>query len=305
MYKKSVKNPLVSIVFPIKYWSKAVDEFYRMINNQVIDCTYEIVAVYSGEDDKIYKKIKSQSTIVKRIPSKDYKCGDTRELTCSLSTGQYIVMVSVDVIPTSEFWLRNIVKPLVDNEADVVQGKLECPSRTNLNYPNYFFWEKDYGFYFTSEGLEFYKKYGNFGKFGNFGLAAPNLAFKRDVWENTGFGGVSYNEDNIFQKRVALKKYKVVYKDDASVFHAHTYKTMRSLFDRCSNEGYGWFEIGERYNMLSMIRDVFNIDMYRKTMLGLFRGEIKYPSELFFVFIRPIGLYWGNHFAKMLYDESR
>lgn len=282
-----------------------MDEFYRMIKNQNIDCLYEIVTVYSGEDDKIYKKIRSLSTVIKRISSKDYKCGDTRELTCSLSAGQYIVMVSVDAVPTSEFWLRNIVKPLIDNEADVVQGKLECPSRANLNYPNYFFWEKNYGFYFTSEGSEFYKKYGNFGEHGCFGLAAPNLAFKRDVWMNTGFGGVSYNEDNIFQKRVALKGYRVVYKNDASVFHAHTYKTIGSLFSRCSNEGYGWFEIGEEYNMLSMIGDIFNIDMYRKTAKGVLAGKIKYLSELLFVLIRPLGLFWGNHFAKSLYDESR
>jgi len=79
--------------------------------------------------------------------------------------------------------------------------------------------------YFTSEGKEFFKKYGNVSDYGSYGLAAPNLSFTKDVWRKTGFSGVRYNGDNMFQKRISEKHFRAVYIDNAVVLHAHSYKT--------------------------------------------------------------------------------
>lgn len=298
-------KPLVSIVFPLRYWGSTVDKFFEVIKSQELEYPYEIVAVYCGNDDKVFEKAKSLATVVKRIAPEDYSCGTTRDLSCQISRGDYIVTVSVDAIPLNNKWLKNMVDPLINNEADVVQGKIQCPQKGDPSYPDFFYWENDYGFYFTSEGTEFYNKYGNFGEYGHFGLAAPNLAFKRSVWEKTRFGGVQYDEDNLFQKRVSEMKFKVVYKENAIVLHAHSYKTIRPLFNRCSNEGLGWSELGEKYRFTTMLKDIFRFDLQFKALLALINGELKFIPEIFFFFIRPVGLYWGNNYARSLYSETR
>lgn len=298
-------KPLVSIVFIIKYWGPMVDKFFEMIKSQKFKYPYELAAVYCGNDDHLYKKIKSLTSRVKKIAPEDYNCGITRDLSCSISTGKYIITLSVDSVPLNNYWLKNMIEPLMNNVADIVQGKIQCPQKGDPNYPDFFHWENDYGFYFTGEGKKFFKKYGNFGKYGSFGLAAPNLAFKREVWKRTGFGDIKYNEDNLFQRRIFENKFKVIYKENAVVLHAHSYKTIRPLFNRCSNEGLAWADLGEKYGFFTMIKDIFRLDLQLKVLLALIRGELKFVPEILFFVIRPVGLFWGSHYEKLVYSDER
>ncbi len=304
---KNNKNsrPLVSIVFMIKYWGPTLDEFYKRISSQKTNFSYEIVVAYYGLDNELYKKLKSLSTKVVRIKPEEFNYGSTRDLACKNSVGKYIVTLSVDSVPVNNKWLQNMVDPMIENKADVIQGKVACPKRGYKKYPEFFYWEKDYGFYFTSEGKDFYKRYGNVSDYGDFGLAAPNLAFTRKVWENTGFGGVRYNGDVIFQKRIWEKKYRAIYKDNAAVYHAHAYRTIKSLFNRCSNEGLAWGDLGEPYKLRTMLKDMCRFDLHIQMIKALFVGELKYPAEVFFLFIRPFALYWGSKHTNTLYNDSR
>lgn len=298
-------KPLVTIAFSIGFWGPTLNEFLSRIKSQKLKWPYEIVAVYHGSDEKLYKKLKHLVSRIVRIKPEEYNGGATRDLACSLASGKYIVNLSVDSIPLNSSWLKNMVEPLMTNKADVVQGALQCPEKDRSDYPDFFYWERDFGFYFTSEGQSFYRKYGNFGKYGYFGFAAPNLSFKKTVWEKTGFSGVRYNEDHIFQKRVVENNFKAVYKEDAIVLHAHLYTTIKSLFNRCSNEAFGWKELGENYGVLTMLKDILRVDLHIKCLKAFIRGDIKYRSEFFFILIRPIALYWGNHYAKAIYNDRR
>lgn len=296
-------KPLISIAFMLKYWGPTLDEFFKRLKSQKLKYRYEIVVAYYGKDDELYKKLKVIATKVKRIKPEEYNCGSTRDLACQASSGKYIVTLSVDSLPVNNEWLKNMVEPLIKKETDVVQGRVQCPKKGDPNYRDFFYWERDFGFYFTREGQEFYKKHGDFGEYGYFGFAAPNLSFTKKVWEKTRFSGVKYNGDNIFQKRVSGNKFRVIYKDDAVVLHAHSYKTIKSLFNRCSNEGLGWKDLGEKYGVAKMLKDICRLDMHMKAIRALIKGELKFKSELFFIFIRPVALYWGNNYAKSLYSD--
>lgn len=298
-------TPLVSIAFMMKYWGPTLDEFFKKIRSQKLKYPYEIVVVYYGNDEKLYKKIKSLSTKVKRIKPKDFNYGSTRDLACSMASGKYIVTLSVDSIPLNNSWLKNMVEPLIQDKADVVQGDIRCPEKGDPNYPDFFYWERDFGFYFTSEGKSFFKKYGDISDYGSYGLAAPNLSFKKEVWKKTGFSGVRYNGDSIFQKRISENNFKAIFKKDAVVLHAHAYRTMSSLFNRCSNEGLAWADIGERYSAITMLKDILRLNLHLKAIQTLIKGNFKYLTEVFFIFIRPIALFWGSNFAKSLYSDAR
>lgn len=299
------QKALVSIVFMFSYWGSTLDEFFSRLKSQKTNFLYEIVVAYYGTSEDVYKKLCSLADKVVRISPFEYNCGSTRDLACKASSGKYIATLSVDSLPLNNNWLSEIVRPLIKNEADVVQGKIDCPNDNDQNYPDFFYWERDYGFYFTSEAEKFIKKCGDFGDNGCFGFAAPNLAFKKTVWEKTGFGGVRYNGDNIFQKRVYQNGFKTIYNDSASVLHAHSYKTVKSLFNRCSNEGLGWRDIGEAYELKNFLKDICRFDLHLKAISLSASGKLKYNSEKLFHFIRPIALFWGNHYAKKLYNDSR
>jgi rhamnosyltransferase len=301
-----MKKPLVSITFMFKDSGPILNEFLARIQSQKFEYPYEIVAMYFGRDkDDSLQKVKAIASKIKTVKYDKFDYGSARDLLCSISEGDYIIALSVDALPINDLWLQNMIQPLIQDQADVVQGKLQCPEKGDPNYPNFFFWEKDYGFYFTSEGKKFMQKHGSFGKHGFFGLAAPNLAFKKIVWEKAKFSGVRYNDDNIFQKRVSEHKFRTIYKDDAVVLHAHSYKNIKTLFYRCSNEGLGWKDVGESYDMNTMLKDMSRFDLHFKAGKAYLQKNIAYPSELLFHFIRPIGLYWGNHHAKSLYSDDR
>jgi len=66
-----------------------------------------------------------------------------------------------------------------------------------------------------------------------------------------------------------------------------------------------WADLSYKYNVLMILKDVCRLDLHLKAIKALFNGELKYPPEVFFVFIRPIGLFWGSNFAKKLYSDAR
>lgn len=296
---------LVSITFMFGFWGPTMDEFVRRLKSQKTDFPFELIASYYGKDEATYKKTASLVDKVIRIKPEKHDCGKDRDLACAAAKGDYIVTISVDAFPKDNGWLSRLIDPLIKGEADIVQGALECPEKGNPYYPDYLYWENDYGFYFTSDGESFYKKYGDFGKYGFFGFAAPNLAFKKNIWKKAKFEGARYNEDTVFQKNVYPLKPRIFFKEDAIVLHAHTYKTVKSLFNRCSNEGLGWKDIGEAYPVRNLLKDLLRVDLHIKTLRALARGDLQYPTEIFFHFIRPIAIFWGNHFAKGLYSDKR
>lgn len=286
---------LISVTIMVRDTGKILDKFLKKLKTQKVNLPYELVVLYYGKGDETFNKLQSYTTNITRIKPEEFMFGKSRDLVCSHALGKYIITASVDALPTNAYWLQELINPIKFGKADVVQGKISCPRKNDPDYPNFFYWEKNFMFYFSSEGNNFFKKHGTIG------LSCINLAFHRDVWKNIRFGGVSYCEDKIFQKRLSRSKYKFFYNKKASVFHAHSYKTIGSLFRRISNEGIGWKQVGENYGINLFLRDIFRIDLHILAIKAFIHRRLKYNSEIFFFLMRPVALYWGNHFTKRVY----
>ncbi len=315
----NTNKDLVSVTFMMAYWGPIVDEFFRRIKQQKTSFPVEVVAVYLGSDDGSFKKLQTHADKTLRLSKDDYpqevlndlasniSSSDyfsTRDIACEIASGNYLVTMSIDALPADEHWLENIARPLIKGKADIVQGEVQCPDDDSPHHPDFFYWERDYKLYFTSEAKDFYKKYGHF-EGGDWGFSGLNIAFTKELWEKTGFDGARYNDDNVFQKKAWAHQPKIVYEESAVVLHAHSYKTIRSLFNRSSNEGLGWKDLRVNYSLIDLLYDMTRIDLHLETLKVLLAGKLKYASEILFHFIRPMGLYWGNHFATSLYSEKR
>lgn len=286
---------LISVAIMVRDSGSILDEFLRRLKAQETPIPYELVALYYGVGDETYKKLQAFTKNIKRIHPDEFDIGKCRDLVCSLAHGNYIIAPSIDALPASKHWLKELVEPLRSGVADVVQGDIACPKKGDTNYPDFFYWERNFMFYFTSEGNNFIKKYGNIG------FSCINLAFRKNVWKNGGFGGVSYCEDKIFQKRAIMANFTCTYSKKALVIHAHSYKTVNALVKRISNEGVGWKQVGENYGVGLLVKDLLRIDLHMHATRAFFRGDLKYNSEFFFITLRPVALFWGNHFAKRIY----
>lgn len=289
-----MKN-LISVTTMVRDSGLILDEFLKRLADQKVKLPYELIILYYGQGGKTLKKLQRLSAKIVIIPPKKFNLGIHRDSVCRLSNGEYIVTVSVDALPINSFWLQELISPMVFNKADIVQGEIKCPEHGDPNYPNFFYWEKNYRFFYTSEEKRFFKKYGNIG------LSCVNLAFRKKVWEKGGFKGVSYCEDKIFQKRAFNAGYTNVFNKKAIVLHAHSYPTIKTVFQRASNEGLGWRQIGEKYGIKLFLKDIFRIDLHLLVLKAILGNKLKYKSEALFFFIRPIALYWGNKFAKTVY----
>lgn len=281
------ENFLVSIVILTKNGGSSIKSCLSSIYFQRTNFPFEVIVVDSGSTDNTVGYIKNYPIQLYSIEPDEFIFGSTRDYAFSLTKGQYIVTLSQDVIPANENWLMELVKPLIDNKADVAQGRVVV-----LGNGNIFFWERKGLFYFTSEGQRFIRQYGNMG------LSCCSLSFKREAWLNTRFGNAVMNEDKVIQRKLFENGYRIVKANDSIAYHGHNY-SLRSLKNRCENEGLGWRCAGETYHFSQMIKDLVQKKwVYGLLIRGILNGEIRSLSESLFLFIRPIYLFKGNRFTK-------
>ncbi len=286
---------LISVTTMVRDSGPILDEFLERLSKQRTRLPHELVVLYYGEGKDTLRRLRRFSPKIIEISSEEFDLGISRDLVCKNTSGNYVVTVSIDALPTSNLWLQELVTPIISGKADIVQGNLICPKYGDIYYPNFFYWERNYTFFYTSEAKRFFKQYGNIG------LSCVNMAFRKEVWDKGGFNGVSFCEDKIFQKRAYSAGYTSTFNKKAATLHAHSYASIESLFNRISNEGFGWSQVGEIYGLRLMLKDLFRIDLHGSALKALFKGKLRFFSEILFFLIRPVALYWGNHYAKSVY----
>jgi rhamnosyltransferase len=284
---KDTRQIIVSIVILTKNGGKLLQDSIKMIFSQKNSFDYEIVVVDSGSSDGTLEFLSKYPVKIFHIKADNFCFGSARDLGFSKALGRYIVTLSQDSVPANEYWLTEMVMPLIDDKADVVQGTWTPPNDRKI-----FFWEAKDLFYFTSEKNEFIKKYGGIG------LSCTNLATKSEVWKEAKFGPAPMNEDKMFQRNAYSRGFRLIRNKKAIVYHCHNYSPA-ALVKRCENEGMGWKYLGVKYTFFQMLKDLRQKRwMYGLLLNGILRKEITNFAEALFLFIRPILLYKGNLINK-------
>ena len=104
-------------------------------------------------------------------------------------------------------------------------------------------------------------------------------------------------EDKKWQKEVVDRRHIITSEPLAMVVHTHNYG-LRALWRRCQSEGFGWRLVGESYSLLDMVRDGMLLRVHKDLLRGLSSGRIRSSAELLFPWLRPVALYWGNHWSR-------
>lgn len=279
----------ISIVIPTLHGGEDLQRCLEGISQQHCDRSVEIICVDSGSPDSDLRMMRRYDAAVVTIDPFDFDHGLTRDLGAARSQGEILVFLNQDAVPEGPDWLSRLTKPLFENpDCAAVQGGM----REVTEPENRFFWDScGDRFYFTRESDRWLERYYGIG------FSTVNAAIRRSVWESFPFGRAPIMEDKKWQKQVVDNRHVITAEPTAMVIHTHNYE-LGSLWRRCLSEGFGWRLVGERYSLLDMVRDGFQIRMHKDLLRGLGSGRIRSSAELLFPWLRPFALYWGNHWSR-------
>jgi len=129
------------------------------------------------------------------------------------------------------------------------------------------------------------------------GFSTVNAALRTEVWRQLPFGYAEIMEDKKWQRRASEAGLRIDSAHQAAVLHTHDY-ALRTLWRRCHSEGFGWRQLGECYGTKDMGHDLLIGRVWLELVKGLLRGRAWRPAAMFFPVLRPVALWWGNHFGQ-------
>jgi len=255
----------------------------------------EVVLVDSGSPAEELTALRERRVKIVEVPPADFDHGLTRDVGAGAATGEALIFLNQDALPSEESWLERLLAPLESSpQVAAVQGairelpdeKLEEVGRRR------FFWDScGPRFYFTRESE------GWIARHGGIGFSTVHCVLARWAWREQPFGRVAILEDKLWQRRAVERGWRIVEAPEAVVFHTHDYG-LGSLFRRCASEGFGWRLVGERYRLAAALADLRRPDLWHEWRRGRRSGALRTPAEVLFPIVRPLAVWWGNRWAR-------
>ena len=279
----------ISIVIPTYNGGDRLRECLSAISLQQTPKSFEVICIDSGSSEVDLETMRELGARLIPIDKAEFDHGLTRDRGASAARGEVLVFLNQDAIPASESWLSSLTEPLFRGpEYAAVQGGIrELPETRDR-----FYWDScGDRFYFTREAERWIERF--FG----IGFSTVNAAIRREAWEEIPFGQAPIMEDKLWQRRAVERGASILYQKEAAVFHSHDYD-LKALVRRCQSEGFGWSFLGEQYSLLDMTRDMMQPRIYADLGRGLAQRRVRSGAELLFPVLRPLALYWGNHWSR-------
>lgn len=190
---------------------------------------FEILSFDNASTDGT-KEIISQYENIRSFPilEGDYIPGKALNYAFKQCSAEIIVFNNSDSIPVNEFWLENLIAPLLTGEAQATYAR-------QLPRSDAFPWVKrDYARAFSDKPLS------------DTFFSLVSAATTREVLERFPFDSqISYSEDVYWAKTLRDNALKIAYTPNSIVEHSHNY-TIEQVRKRFYGEGYADGEIWKK-----------------------------------------------------------
>ena len=253
----------------------------------------EVVVVDSGSTDSTIEIANSYGCRVTHISQEEFTFGRSLNVGCDYAEGDIFVFISGHCIPIGEFWLEELVKPLIKEKARYVYGRQEAFGSTKF-----------------SEKCHFDKWFPNYSKIpqSDFFCNNANAALRRSTWEEYKFDeDLTGLEDMYLGKQLTEQGILLGYVADASVHHIHEET---------------WAQVGLRYEreaiaLQSVMPDVhFSLRDFFRFLIAAILSDLsialnerlffKKFGEIFaFRFMQYWGTYRGNHEHRKVSQQKK
>lgn len=190
------------------------------------------------------------------IPDGEYRPGAVLNQAMEITSSEIVVFLNADCVPQNSGWLKELVSPIQDREADITFG-CQVP-RANCYPP------------LARDTTETFGDGRHQERWRNcFSMALS--ALRRDVWESVRFDpDLRYSEDIAWSLSVKSRGFKVQYTAHSVVEHSHNY-TLAQFYRRQKGEGVAeasiftwnrWRSSLLRYSLLPLFRQVWRDTMF-------------------------------------------
>ncbi len=229
----------ISIIILSKNEERYIGSTLDMVFRQKIDKRYEVIIIDSGSNDLTLDIAKKYPVKILKISPDEFGHGKTRNQGAGISGGGIVVFLNADAKPTDEYWLKNLVDNLSNDERIVAVYSRIYP-RSDCNPLR--FWE------IINEGAGG-RQVKNIDDFSGYSHMKPNekriflsfqsisCAIKKDILLKCPFeNNIEFGEDLEWSKRIMEKGFKIVFEPKSTVLHSHNFyysfvKTFKKYFD--------------------------------------------------------------------------
>jgi glycosyltransferase involved in cell wall biosynthesis len=212
---------LASIVIRTLNEEKHLGELLSAIGRQMTDdLDHEVILVDSGSEDRTLEIAVDHGCKILHITREEFSFGRALNMGCEGASGDFLVIISGHCIPTDEYWLQKLCKPLMEDEATYSYGRQIGASSSRY-----------------SERRIFAKYYPEESKIPQEGFFCNNAnsAIKRASWGKQKFDeDLTGLEDMELAQRLVTNGDKIAYVAEASVYHLHeeTWGQVKRRFER-------------------------------------------------------------------------
>jgi rhamnosyltransferase len=190
----------------------------RYIITKGNDNTEELVSKISKYNNKVVFKI---------IEPKEFSHSLTREKEAFKCESDILVFITQDIFIEKCDWLNNLVRPIINNEADATYSRQICNDKKTIEY---YTRKKNYPLESKIKTKNDIQTLG----INTFFYSDASSAIKRDVFiKINGYDGkrLPTNEDMYIAHKLITNGYKIKYCADSQVVHSHRF-TLKETFKR-------------------------------------------------------------------------
>lgn len=280
---------IISIIIRTYNEERYLNQLLQAIHNQIIeDHSIEIIIVDSGSNDSTLEISKNYNCIIQHINKDDFSFGKSLNIGCEISKGNILIFISGHCIPFDDYWLLNLIDPILYNNVVLTYGK-------QIGGLNSKFSEKQL----------FEKYYPKENKIpqNDFFCNNANAAILKSVWKKFEFDeDLTGLEDMYIAKKIINNGMLIGYIANAVVYHLH-HENWIKIKNRYEREALALQRILPevqitktdflRYLTSSILFDI-KISLQQKVFFNKFIEIIYYRSAQY------LGSYKGNHLNRVI-----
>jgi glycosyltransferase involved in cell wall biosynthesis len=222
----------LSVLMPTWQGEEFLERVLAALASQRCNLPWDFLAIDSGSTDRTRAILAEWAAkfpvplAVRSIGKDEFNHGDTRNLLAACSSGELLVYLTQDAIPTSPHWLERLAANFHDERV----GAAYCRNvpRADAWLLTKIFSENDLGYQAGRREVrlpapEDYKRLSPHERRLLYNFNDVASAVRRSLWERHPFPRVEFGEDLLMARALLEAGYTVVYDDQATVEHSHDY----------------------------------------------------------------------------------
>lgn len=230
----------IEIICPLynaeKYIRNLDASLKRQENVEIKKISY-ILTKSEDNTEQILKEISAQYSVVEK---KEFSHSLSRENVAQISEADILVFITQDIEIRATNWLNELVKPIINNEADATFSR----QLTKFNNIEKYTREKNY------PEISYTVDKSDIDKLGlrAFFFSDASSSIKKEIFKKlNGYDGkrLPTNEDQYIAYKLIMNDYKIKYCANSIVYHSHNF-TLKQLYKR-------YYDIGKFYKQENYI----------------------------------------------------